>query len=250
MLTPAEADELLGMLKQRTVSGDLTVLMITHKFREVMKFADEVTVLRTGHLVGKGKVGELMPAQMSEMMIGSETTRTAARDTKPRGDTNLQIIDLHALDDNGLAALKGLNLEVHAGEIVGIAGVSGNGQSKLVEVLAGQRRLSAGEIKIHGETYGATRKEMVRHKVNCLPEEPLKNTCFGGMSVSHNMAMRLFDKHPLTLAGFFPQQAGNPQDGPGPHRPVPRANAHARYAHSPSLGRQYSAGGAGARALG
>ena len=203
VLTPAEADELLTMLKERTVSGDLTVLMITHKFREVMKFADEVTVLRTGKFAGKGLVKDLTPTDMSAMMIGSETTRTAARDTKPRGDSILHINGLHALDDIGLKALEDLNLHVHTGEIVGIAGVSGNGQSKLVEVLAGQRPAQSGGIKVHGEAYGASRAEIRKHKVNCLPEEPLKNTCVGSMSVAQNMALRTFDAHPHSIMQFF-----------------------------------------------
>jgi simple sugar transport system ATP-binding protein len=186
-----------------TRSGELTVLMITHKFREVMKFADEVTVLRNGKPAGKGRVGELTPADMSAMMIGSETTRTAARDEKPRGDAVLQIEGLHALDDLGLPALEDLSLDVHAGEIVGIAGVSGNGQSKLVEVLGGQRRATAGFIKIHSEIFGGTRAEIRKHKVNCLPEEPLRNTCVGGMSVAQNMAMRNYDAHPHTMGHFF-----------------------------------------------
>src|SRR4051812_2393793 len=102
--------------------------MITHKFREVMKFADEVTVLRNGTLAGTGLVKDLTPAQMSAMMIGSEQTRTAARSVKPRGEPFLHLDGLHALDDIGLKGLDDLNLKVHAGEIVGIAGVSGNGQ--------------------------------------------------------------------------------------------------------------------------
>ena len=203
VLTPGEADELLSMLKQRTIAGDLTVLMITHKFREVMKFADEVTVLRTGRFAGKGLVKELTPVDMSAMMIGSETTRTAAQGAKPRGEPLLHIEKLAALDDIGLPALKDLDLSVHAGEIVGIAGVSGNGQSKLVEVLAGQRRASGGRIRLHGEIYTATREEIRRHKVNCLPEEPLKNTCVGGMSVAQNMVLRNFDAHPHSMLGFF-----------------------------------------------
>ena len=158
VLTPAEADELLSMLKQRTTAGDLTVLMITHKFREVMKFADEVTVLRTGKFAGKGLVKDLSPTDMSAMMIGSETTRTAARSKNDRGKALLQIEKLGALDDIGLTALQDLNLTVHAGEIVGIAGVSGNGQSKLVEVLAGQRRASGGQIFLHDEVYRGTRE--------------------------------------------------------------------------------------------
>jgi simple sugar transport system ATP-binding protein len=207
VLTPAEADELLTMLKERTASGDLTVLMITHKFREVMKFADEVTVLRTGRFAGKGLVKDLTPTDMSAMMIGSETTRTAARGTQPRGESRLHIEGIHALDDIGLKALEDLNLQVHSGEIVGIAGVSGNGQSKLVEVLAGQRPAASGMIRVHGEQYGATRAEIRRHKVNCLPEEPLKNTCVGSMSVAQNMVLRNFDAHPHSMLKFFLNKA-------------------------------------------
>jgi ABC-type uncharacterized transport system ATPase subunit len=203
VLTPAEADELLGMLKERTKSGELTVLMITHKFREVMKFADEVTVLRTGRLAGSGLVKDLSPSDMSAMMIGSETTRTAARGDAARGEPRLQIEKLHALDDIGLPALEDLNLTVHSGEIVGIAGVSGNGQSKLVEVLAGQRPASAGRLMVHGEPYRATRSEIHRHRVNCLPEEPLKNTCVGNMSVAQNMVLRNFDRAPHSMLGYF-----------------------------------------------
>src|SRR6201999_1364933 len=98
-----------------------------------------------------------------------ETTRKAARNDAPRGEPHLHIDGIHALDDIGLKALEDLNLKVHAGEIVGIAGVSGNGQSKLVEVLAGQRSPEEGGIKVHGEVYRATRAEIRKHKVNCLP---------------------------------------------------------------------------------
>ena len=203
VLTPGEADELLTMLKERTKSGDLTVLMITHKFREVMRFAEEVTILRTGRLAGRGLVKDLTPTNMSAMMIGSETTRTAARSDNKRGEPLLNIQGLHALDDIGLKALEDLNLTVHKGEIVGIAGVSGNGQSKLVEVLAGQRSPTQGQVRVHNEPYFGSRAEIRRHRVNCLPEEPLKNTCVGNMSVAQNMAMRNFDQHPHAILRFF-----------------------------------------------
>ncbi len=204
VLTPNEADEVLNMLKAMTVAGDLTVLMITHKFREVMKFADDVTVLRTGKFVGAGSVKDLTPAAMAEMMIGSEqTARIADRVQHEKGKPHLHIDGLHALDETGVAALEDLHLTVHAGEVVGIAGVSGNGQSELVEVLGGQRRASGGQVNVHGERYRATRGEIRKHKVNCLPEEPLRNTCVPNMSVAHNMAFRNFDRAPFTLGRFF-----------------------------------------------
>jgi simple sugar transport system ATP-binding protein len=206
VLTPQEADEVLTMLRGRVEEGDLTVLMITHKFREVMKYCHDVTVLRTGKLAGAGSVKELTPAEMSAMMIGSETTRTADRVSRERGEAMLEIENLEALDDLGLTCLHKLNMKVHAGEIVGIAGVSGNGQSKLVEVLAGQRKSSAGRVLMHREPFTGTRAEIRKHKVNLLPEEPLRNACVGPLSVAGNMAMRSFDIYPNRFGGFFLNQ--------------------------------------------
>jgi len=138
------------------------------------------------------------------MMIGSgQTLRKADRTATQRGEPFLHLEGLHALDETGMAALENLNLTVHAGEIVGIAGVSGNGQSELVEVLAGQRAASGGGMRVHGEPFRPVRSHINKHKIYCLPEEPLKNTCVPPMSVAQNMAFRLYDKHPHTIAGFF-----------------------------------------------
>ena len=107
------------------------------------------------------------------------------------------------MDDAGQPALHEVSLTIRAGEIVGIAGVSGNGQRQLVEVLAGQREASGGEVRIAGERYRATREEMRRHKLSCLPEEPLKNACVARMSVADNLAFRDFDRAPLAAGGWW-----------------------------------------------
>ena len=197
VLTPDEADEVLGLLRQEVQLGHLSVLLITHKFREVLAFTDEVTVLRKGHLAGHGAVADLTVAAMARMMLGADRTtktvdKTAAGPLRPVLETK----GLGALKDNGLPAFGPLNLTVHSGEIVGIAGVSGNGQRELVEVLAGQRSPAQGQIHIAGDPYRATRAEMVRHGVCALPEEPLRNACVPGMSVAENMALRTFDRPP------------------------------------------------------
>ena len=96
-----------------------------------------------------------------------------------------------------------MSLAIKAGEIVGIAGVSGNGQRQLVEVLAGQRDASGGQVRIAGDAYHATRDEMRRHKLSCLPEEPLKNACVARMSVSENIAFRDFDRAPFAAGGWW-----------------------------------------------
>jgi simple sugar transport system ATP-binding protein len=204
VLTPLEADEVLGMVHGLTREGKLSVLIITHKFREVMAFADEVTILRQGKFAGAGKVKDLTPAQMAEMMIGSETTaKLAARLDGIEPIKKLELRNLCANDDIGLSAIKNLNLTVHAGEIVGIAGVSGNGQSKLVEVLAGQRQPTGGLVIVNGHRYHAQRHEIRKHRLYILPEEPLKNACVPGMSVGHNVSFREYDRHPLTRGKLF-----------------------------------------------
>ncbi|NJO42714.1 MAG: ABC transporter ATP-binding protein [Cyanobacteria bacterium CRU_2_1] len=197
VLTPDEADEVLGLIREQVTAERLSVLIISHKFREVTTFADEVTVLRKGKFAGHGTVKDLTIADMAEMMMGErrEPQKVAKVQQSDRLSI-LQVTDLHANKDNGLAAVKGVSLTVHGGEIVGIAGISGNGQKELVEVLAGQRSPISGQVLVNGEPYTATRVEMFKHKVFALPEEPLRNACVPHMSVAENMALRTFDRPP------------------------------------------------------
>lgn len=137
-------------------------------------------------------------------MIGdSAVAAPAARDGAPGDEVRLEIAGLRADDDSALPALHGVDLTVHAGEIVGVAGVSGNGQVELVQVLAGQRPATAGTVRVHGQAYRASRAEIRRHKVHCLPEEPLRNACVPGMSVAENMAFRRYDEPPIARGGWW-----------------------------------------------
>ena len=204
VLTPAEADEVLGMLHGMTRAGQLTVLMITHKFREVTAYGDVVTVLRRGRPAGTGRVNSTSVEQMAEMMVGThihvavERSQGRAPDAEP-GPVRLQIEALQAENDRGTPAIRQFALQVRAGEMVGVAGVSGNGQKELIEVLLGQRAAISGNILVDGEPYQATRVQMRQHGVYSLPEEPLKNACVPGMSVAENMALRNFDLPPVSL---------------------------------------------------
>lgn len=201
VLTPGEADEVLGLLRQSVSDGQLSVLMISHKFREVMAFADEVTVLRRGRLAGQGLVSELTVEDMAQMMLGDRKISTplekvATPDPRPV----LHLSDLCANKDNGLPAVKRVTLTINHGEIVGIAGVSGNGQRELVESLCGQRSPTSGQIHVNDRLYTARRQEMAQNGVYTLPEEPLRNACVPHMSVAENMALRTFDRPPQTKA--------------------------------------------------
>ena len=201
VLTPDEADEVLGLLRDEVIKQNLSILLITHKFREVRAFADEVTILRKGQLAGSGLVEDLSTEAMAAIMLGEicKPAEDGAAATVSRPEPKeivLSINNIRAVGDNGLLAVKDASLTVRAGEIVGIAGVSGNGQKELVEVLSGQRIPAAGEVQVNGEPYGATREEMFRHQVYALPEEPLRNACVPNMSVAENMALRTFDRPP------------------------------------------------------
>jgi len=205
VLTPGEADEILGLLRGMTDAGLVSVLMITHKFREVNAFARNLSVLRRGRLVGSGAVGAVTTAEMTQMMVGDAVPRPrSARVTQaPAADAKraLEVIALYASDDAGTPRVRELDLHVEPGEILGIAGVSGNGQSEFIEALTGQRPIDDGRVFVAGQPFSPTRADFARFKVFGLPEEPLRNAAVPRMSVAENMALRSFDRAPI--AGVF-----------------------------------------------
>jgi ABC-type uncharacterized transport system ATPase subunit len=210
VLTPQEADEVLGHVREFARSGQCTVLIITHKFREVMAYADAVTVLRRGRAVHHGRVADTDPARLAQAMMGEAAADLPAREAAaarapvdPSAAVALQVEGLSAFGDRGTLALHGVSLRVKAGEILGVAGVSGNGQRELVEALVGQRPRLAGTVRVTGQPYAARREENRRLKVRSLPEEPLRNACVGGLSVAENMALRDFDQPPLSRGGIL-----------------------------------------------
>jgi general nucleoside transport system ATP-binding protein len=232
VLTPQEADEVLGLMRALTSRGELTVLMITHKFREVMAYADDVTVLRKGRQVGTSTVSNTNRDQLAGWMMGTATghdavaaaapaiaaiaatpaaaaviaeikaERPARRPLAADAPVRLQLTNLSIVDDRGHTAVRHASFAVRSGEILGLAGVSGNGQKELIEALVGQRRVHEGQMQVLGETYHATREEMTRLRVFALPEEPLRNACVAGMSVAENLALRDFDRAPLRRGGW------------------------------------------------
>lgn len=195
VLTPDEADEVLGHVRALCEAGEITVLMISHKFREVTTFSDEVSVLRRGKLVGQGQVKDLTHQDMADMMMGGQSLAKPAARSGTKGRVILSLKDARARDRSGLKNIAIDTLEVAAGEIVGIAGISGNGQGELMEILTGQRAMTAGAMTVRGAPYTATRAEARTHKVRYLPEEPLQNACAAKMSVIDNIGLRSFDAH-------------------------------------------------------
>jgi general nucleoside transport system ATP-binding protein len=198
VLTPIEADEVLGMLHRMVDAKELSVLIITHKFREVTTYCDEVTVLRKGKVAGRGRVCDLTTQDLATMMIGEQRQgKVVEKKVQEPGSPMLEIEGLEANRDNGVRAVAGVNLAVSAGEIVGVAGVSGNGQRELVEVLGGQRTATGGEVRVEGNRFRMTRREILNHHIYVLPEEPLRSACAPQMSIAENFVLRTFDQPPL-----------------------------------------------------
>jgi len=181
--------------------------MITHKFREVMAYADEVTVLRRGRKVHGATVAGTTPGQLAQTMIGesaagasaaaAEGHAVARAPTAASAAVALDVEGLSAMGDRGTLAVRELSLTVRAGEILGIAGVSGNGQRELVEAIVGQRARVGGAVRVAGAAYAGRRRENRALQLRALTEEPLRSASVGELSVSHNMALRDFDQAPL-----------------------------------------------------
>jgi simple sugar transport system ATP-binding protein len=231
VLTPQEADEVLGRMKAMTQSGALSVLIITHKFREVFGYCDAVTVLRRGRLAGEAKVADVDRDTLAGWMMGADATTAASAVALPTGlPAALQAeldptaappaagaaavaaneaprLALHGVSvadpASGRLVVDGVSLAVAPGEIVGIAGVSGNGQRELMAALTGVLPLAVGRLQVDGQPYAPTRKAARRAQVASLPEEPLHNACVGRLSVEENLALRNFDVAPLKAAGLY-----------------------------------------------
>ena len=195
VLTPQEAEEMLTLMRDLAHSGRVSVVIITHKLKEVAAFTDEVTVLRRGRMAGSGRTRDLTASDMTAMMIGEpQAPAHAQRRGEPEPEPTLIVEGVGTAPDQGRPGLDIVRLVVHAREIVGIAGVSGNGQKELVELLGGQRPPDRGEVIVAGESYGATRAEAQARDVRVLPEEPLRNGCVPRMSVIDNLNLRSFDR--------------------------------------------------------
>jgi general nucleoside transport system ATP-binding protein len=207
VLTPAEADEVLGEMRRLADAQQLSVVFITHKLREVMQFAQEVTILRGGKVAAQTDVAATSETSLARLMFGAAVSTpqadTSSSSASPEQAAYLELDGIHAIGDRGTPAVVGASLSVRAGEIVGIAGVSGNGQKELVEILAGQRQAQAGSVRVGGSAFRGTRRELERWGVSLLMEEPLANAAVRSMSVMENLALRQFDQPPLAIGGLI-----------------------------------------------
>ena len=154
VLTPAEADQLFRILERLREEGK-TIILITHKLREIMEITDTVSVMRRGEMTATVKTANTSPPELAELMVGRKVLLRVDKEPAKPGAKVLEVRDLNITDDKGVHRLKGVSFEVRAGEILGIAGVAGNGQSELLEVLGGYEK-ATGEILVNGEKIDLT----------------------------------------------------------------------------------------------
>ncbi|MCC8067499.1 MAG: ABC transporter ATP-binding protein [Clostridiales bacterium] len=174
VLTPQETEELFEVLRRIVREMDKTVILITHKLSEVMAVSDNVGIMRAGKLVGVEKTKDVNERILASMMVGRPVLFDQLEKTGLAGDVQIEVQDLHVRDSRGLMAVNGVNLSVRAGEVLGIAAIEGNGQSELLEALAGMRPCESGSVKICGKpAAGLSAGEIRKIGLSHVPEDRL-----------------------------------------------------------------------------
>ena len=198
VLTPSETGPFFDVLNRLKDAGK-TIIFITHKLEEVMGIADTVTVMRGGRVTAELETSETNPRELARLMIGRDVVLDIVRSDAHFGDVMLEVESLRARNDRGLEALDGVSLSVRSGEILGIAGVDGNGQAELAEVIAGLRPLHAGIIRIGGEDVGDTSIADRKHvlKIGYVPEDRQRVGLDLNHSVATNLILRSYDRPPF-----------------------------------------------------
>ncbi|MCL4805882.1 MAG: ABC transporter ATP-binding protein [Anaerolineae bacterium] len=198
VLTPQESNELFRIMHDLTEKG-VSIIFITHKLKEVLAVSDRITVLRGGRSVGAALPSESTEASLAELMVGRKVILQVDKDDARPAEKVLEIKDLEVLDDRKHRVVKGLNLEVHAGEILGVAGVQGNGQREFVEALTGLRPIVSGKIFIAGEeTTDATPREITELEVAHIPEDREKHGLVMPYSIADNMVLNRYYRPPFS----------------------------------------------------
>ncbi|MCD4738020.1 MAG: ABC transporter ATP-binding protein [Anaerolineae bacterium] len=207
VLTPQEAEELAHVLQVMTAEGK-SAIFITHKMDEVLSFSDWVQVLQHGKSIAVKRTAETNAQELARLMVGREVLFRLDKEPSTPGDVLLEVRDVHALDDKGLPALRGISLQIRGGEILGIAGVAGNGQRQLSEIVTGLRTVAQGEVLISGKLMtNCSPLEVIQAGVSHIPADRVGMGIVGGMAVSDNLAMKGYRNAPMSRRGIlYPQR--------------------------------------------
>ncbi len=203
VLTPQEASELFQILRGLTREG-MSVIFISHKLNEVLEIADRITVLRRGKKVDTVPREGATEESLARMMVGRDVLLEVEKTPGEAGDVLLEVEDLQVVDDRKLPAVRGVSFNVRAGEIVGVAGVDGNGQSELVEAITGLRRAESGEIKVGGAAihHGSARK-MLDAGVGHIPEDRQRRGLVLEFTIAENAELHDYNRPPASRWGWL-----------------------------------------------
>ncbi|HEW9245097.1 TPA: ABC transporter ATP-binding protein [Streptococcus pneumoniae] len=203
VLTPSEIDELMAIMKNLVKEGK-SIILITHKLDEIRAVSDRVTVIRRGKSIETVEIAGATNADLAEMMVGrSVSFKTEKQASKPK-EVVLSIKDLVVNENRGVPAVKNLSLDVRAGEIVGIAGIDGNGQSELIQAITGLRKVESGSIELKGDSIvGLHPRQITELSVGHVPEDRHRDGLILEMMISENIALQTYYKEPHSKNGIL-----------------------------------------------
>ena len=203
VLTPSEIDELMAILKNLVKEGK-SIILITHKLDEIRAVSDRVTVIRRGKSIETVEIAGATNADLAEMMVGrSVSFKTEKQASQPK-EVVLSIKDLVVNENRGVPAVKNLSLDVRAGEIVGIAGIDGDGQSELIQAITGLRKVESGSIELKGKSIvGMHPRQITELSVGHVPEDRHRDGLILEMMISENIGLQTYYKEPLSKNGIL-----------------------------------------------
>ncbi|HEY8408683.1 MAG TPA: ABC transporter ATP-binding protein [Gaiellaceae bacterium] len=203
VLTPQEAEELFEILKELVAQG-MSVIFISHKLNEVLEIADRITVLRRGKVIDTIPREGATEQSLAQMMVGREVLLRVDKQPARPGETLLHVENLHVHDERGLEAVRGVSLDVRAGEIVGLAGVDGNGQTELIDALTGLRHPSEGTIVVGGrDVTTASAHRFLQEGVGHIPEDRHRRGLVLEFSLAENLVLHDYAKPPYARRGLL-----------------------------------------------
>lgn len=206
-LTPQEITELIQIMKRLIAEGK-SIILITHKLKEIMEVSDRVTVIRKGKGIGTVVTAETSPPQLAELMVGRQVEFTTVKTEATPGDVILQVQNIVVEDYRKVDKVKGLDLQVRSGEIVGIAGIDGNGQSELIEAITGLRKVKAGSISINGkEITNLKPRKITESSVGHIPQDRHKHGLVLDFSIGHNIVLQTYYQQPNSKNGIMNYKA-------------------------------------------
>lgn len=202
-LTPQEIKELIQIMRRLTEEGK-SIILITHKLKEIMDVSDRVTVIRKGKGIGTLITAETNPNELAALMVGRQVEFTTVKGESNPTEEVLNVTDLVVTDYRGIEKVKGLNLTVRRGEIVGIAGIDGNGQSELIEAITGLRKVKSGKVYINGDDITGKRpRKITESGVGHIPQDRHKHGLVLDFPIGHNIALQTYYKNPNTKNGLM-----------------------------------------------